>query len=153
MTPAAQAQALFQAYLPRLGAALARAEAALPPAAWRARLAPDMLPLLVQAEVAVNLALRTHAAVGGTEVAWGPAADSPAGVQSRLAHALVVWRQVPDPVVAQCHDRAGDADHDARRLGHATHHSIDWRAGTRRSLPSIKLSSSSSQVLIKESPC
>lgn len=113
MTPAAQAQALFQAYLPRLGAALARAEAALPPAAWRARLAPDMLPLLVQAEVTVNLALRTHAALGGTEVAWGPTADSPAGVQHRVAHALTLWRQVPEPVVAVCHDRAGEAEHQA----------------------------------------
>ncbi len=113
MTPAAQAQALFQAYLPRLGTALAGAESALPAAAWGARLAPDMLPLLVQAEVAVNLALRTHAALGGKPVAWGPAADSPAGVQRRLAHALSLWRQVPDPVVAVCHDRAGDADHQA----------------------------------------
>jgi uncharacterized protein len=113
MTPAAQAQALFKAYLPRLATVLARAQGALPASAWDARLAPDMLPLRVQAEVAVNLALRTHAALRGAEVVWGPATDTPEGVQARLAHALAMWGQLPDPVVALCHDRAGEADHHA----------------------------------------
>lgn len=114
MTPAAtHAQAIFANYLPRLRLVLSRAKADLPPDAWASRLAPDMLPLLVQAEIAVNLALRTHAALQGGAVDWGPPADTPDGVLQRLDHALTVWGELPHPVVALCQEAAGDAVHRA----------------------------------------
>ncbi len=118
MTPegraaAAQAQALFSAYLPRLRQLLERAQQALPPEGWAARLAPDMAPLQAQAEMAVNFALRTHAALRGGEVDWGPDATRPEGVLRRLDHALAVWRTPPSPVVGTCESRAGQAVHRA----------------------------------------
>lgn len=113
MSPEAHAQAVFKDYLPRLRRVLTLAQARLPDPVWALRLAPDMLPLLVQAEIAVNLALRTHAALQGGAVDWGPPADTPDGVLQRLDHALAVWGQRPQPVVALCQETAGDAVHRA----------------------------------------
>jgi hypothetical protein len=113
MSPQAQAQAVFVDYLPRLRHVLVQAQRQLPPAVWAARLAPDMLPLLVQFEVAVNLALRTHAALQGGAVDWGPDASTPEGALRRLDHALSVWQRLPDPVVAVCEEVAGQQVHRA----------------------------------------
>lgn len=111
--PAQHAQAVFADYLPRLRRVLVRALLELPAEAWAARLAPDMLPLLVQAEIAVNLALRTHAALQGSAVDWGPPANTPEGVLQRLDHAVAVWGALPHPVVALCEEPAGEAVHRA----------------------------------------
>jgi hypothetical protein len=110
---AARAQGVFLDYLPRLRQALLRAQEALPAAVWASRLAPDMTPLLEQAEMAVNFALRTHAALLAQPVRWGPAAGSPEGVLRRLEHAIAVWQRPPSPVVGTCEDGAGRAVHRA----------------------------------------
>ncbi len=111
--PAAQAQALFLAYLPRLGELLRRAQVELPASAWRVRLAPDMLPLLVQAEVAIGMPLRTHAALQGQAVDWGPPIDGVDALRARLRRAISIWQSLPPVVVPVCRELAGEHHHEA----------------------------------------
>jgi uncharacterized protein len=113
---------VFQRYLARLAALLDRAERhcgadpALCHALLEARLAPDMLPLRVQAEVVSNFALRAAFPLAGLATPdYGVFPGDFAGLRARLARTQSLLEGlVPESFVGaearSVRDRAGEAD-------------------------------------------
>jgi uncharacterized protein len=86
---------VFQRYLGQLSALLtsaeqhAKAQALSEASLLQARLAPDMLPLATQVEIAANFALRTCYPLAGLPLpAYPPSAHTFAGLQAYIAQVL-----------------------------------------------------------------
>lgn len=110
--------AVFRAWLPRLQRMLQRAAGHLHTTGQdegpllHLRLAPDMLPLAIQVEIAANFAPRTCFPLAGLSVpACGDYPSSLAGLQQRLEHALLHIATLPPAPFAdstrRVHDQAG----------------------------------------------
>lgn len=111
---------VFQAWLPRLQHMLQRAAGHLQSSGQdevqllQLRLAPDMLPLVVQVEIAANFALRTCFPLAGLPVPpYGDYPPTLTGLQQRLDGALQQIAALPLPPFAHAtrcvHDQAGRA--------------------------------------------
>lgn len=108
---------VFQRYLGQLAKMLERAEASGldPQQLLQARLAPDMLPLALQVEIAANFALRACAPLAALEVPpFGAHADSFAALHARIDRvqqflAGLTPAQMADSAQRICTDQAGQA--------------------------------------------
>lgn len=101
---------VLERYLERLAGIVARAG----DEALAARLAPDMLPFAVQAEIAANFALRAaYPLAGRAAPPYGEFPATQAGLQARIARAREMLAQLrPEEFVASdtlLSDRAGEA--------------------------------------------
>lgn len=108
---------VFQRYLGQLARMLQRAEASGLDATslLQARLAPDMLPLALQVEIATNFAIRACAPLAGLAVPpFGEPGNSFAALQARIERvqqflAALSPAQLADGAQRLCTDQAGHA--------------------------------------------
>nr|WP_315429531.1 DUF1993 domain-containing protein [uncultured Albidiferax sp.] len=108
---------VFQRYLGQLAQMLERAEASGldPQRLLQARLAPDMLPLSLQVEIATNFAVRACAPLAGLEVPpFGEASNSFTALHARIARAqqflaMLSPAQMAGGAERICTDQAGQA--------------------------------------------
>ncbi|MDR7376098.1 hypothetical protein J2X19_000756 [Rhodoferax ferrireducens] len=108
---------VFQRYLGQLAQMLKRAETSEldPQRLLQARLAPDMLPLSLQVEIATNFAVRACAPLAGLEVPpFGEPGHSFAALHARITRAqqflaALSPEQLADSAQRICTDQAGQA--------------------------------------------